>query len=487
MSDWHRRGVRELLQALSDQAISSEQLLQALFERVDQLNPKLNTVVAQDREGAMARAREADAARARGESWGPLHGLPMTIKDTFEVVGMPATAGAPMWAKHFPDRHAEAVQRLVDAGAIIYGKTNVPYLAADFQSYNRVYGCTNNPWDHSRTPGGSSGGAAAALAAGFTPAELGSDIGGSLRNPAHYCGVLSHKPSFGIVSMMGHIPGPPGTQSRSDLAVAGPMARDAQDLDLLLQVLAAPSALDARAFKIDLPACDWSVERFRVLAWLDDPSCPIQAQKQAQLRASAEALADAGASVEFGAPKGVPGLREQYEHYLELLAPIMAGGAPPKLYKRMKIGALIARLKGGAKPDSLLGYAQNGTCDHRRWLQLIEQREQLRVAWEKVFEQYDVILMPVTPTTAPTHQHEGDLFTRKLAVDGADRPYADHMAWIAPATLSLLPVTTAPAGMADGLPLGMQIMGPYLQDRRCIRLAEHLQRLRPVPIRPLDS
>ncbi len=178
----------ELLSLMERGEISSRQLLEIYIDRVEAFNPKINAVVAQDLTAARSRADEADAARARGEHWGPLHGLPMTIKDTFEVAGMPCAAGAVKYKRHMPERHAVPVQRLVDAGAIIFGKTNVPYLAGNLQSYNRVYGTTNNPWDLTRAPGGSSGGAAAAVAAGLTAAELGSDIGGSIRTPSHYCG-----------------------------------------------------------------------------------------------------------------------------------------------------------------------------------------------------------------------------------------------------------------------------------------------------------
>ena len=476
--------VHACMDALNSGALTSETLLESLLARVDAQNPKINAIVAQDREAARERARAADAARAAGENWGPLHGLPMTIKDTFEVPGMITAAGSPGLAGHRPQQAAEAVQRLIDAGAIIYGKTNVPYLAADFQSYNKVYGCTHNPWNTARTPGGSSGGAAAALAAGFTAAELGSDIGGSLRNPAHYCGVYSHKPSYGLISLRGHIPGPPGTLSRSDLAVAGPMARSAADLNLLMEVLAAPSGIDQRAWQLQLPDCDWPVERFRILAWLEDPSCPTEAAQHQQLQAAAKALQAAGAQVDYGAPQGVPGLREQYGEFLKLLAAVMGGGAPAKLYRQMQWASRWARLRGKVAPDSLLGYATAGTQSHRDWLRANEKREQLRAAWETVFEKYDLILMPVTPTPAPRHQHEGNLFSRKLPVNGVPRPYADHMSWIAPATLNLQPVTTAPVGMVDGLPVGLQIVGPYLQDRRCIRLAEHLQQLLPAMAYP---
>src|SRR5690606_37586313 len=217
-------------------------------------NPALNAIVATDIEAARERARAADAALAAGESWGPLHGVPITIKDTFEVAGMPTTAGAKELRDHRPSSNAVAVQRLLDAGAIVFGKTNVPLYAGDLQTYNEVYGSTSNPWDLHRTPGGSSGGAAAALAAGLTALELGSDIGGSIRTPSHFCGVCGLKPSYGIIPSRGHIPGPPGTLSEADISVTGPMARSVDDLELALDILAGPDTPAAKGWRLELPA-----------------------------------------------------------------------------------------------------------------------------------------------------------------------------------------------------------------------------------------
>ncbi|MEJ2448714.1 MAG: amidase family protein, partial [Anaerolineales bacterium] len=204
------KSATELASEIRSGEITSLDLLNLYLNRIERYNNEINAVVALDIAAARARAAEADKALAQGKIWGPLHGLPMTVKDVFEVVGMPATSGDPTLKDYIPTRNAIAVQRLIDAGAIIFGKTNVPFHALDIQTYNEIYGTTNNPWDLSRTPGGSSGGSAAALAAGFTSLELGSDIGGSLRNPAHYTGVFGHKPTFGVVPRYGHIPPMPG-------------------------------------------------------------------------------------------------------------------------------------------------------------------------------------------------------------------------------------------------------------------------------------
>ena len=240
-----------LLAQLRERRIGSVELLELLFKRIERLNPRLNAVVALEMEQARAEARAADGAPANRR--GLLHGLPVTLKDAWEVAGMRSTCGLPELAHHRPDRDADAVALLRGAGAIPFGKTNVPSGAADGQSYNPVFGVTNNPWNVERTPGGSSGGAGAAVAAGFTPVELGSDIAGSIRIPAHFCGVFGHKASYGIVPMRGHIPPPPGSNAIVPLGVAGPIARSPADLELLIDVLAAPAEPDRAAWSIRIP------------------------------------------------------------------------------------------------------------------------------------------------------------------------------------------------------------------------------------------
>lgn len=273
------RSTARLALMLREGELSAEAMLEHFLGRVERHNTALNAVVTTDLDTARRRAREADAARARGESWGPLHGIPMTVKETYEVVGMPTTAGAPALRDHWSKANAAAVQRLLDAGAVIYGKTNVPLFAGDLQSYNAIYGTTNNPWDLARTPGGSSGGAAAALAAGMTSLELGSDIGGSIRTPASFCGVCGHKSSYGIISSRGHIPGPPGSLSRSDISVAGPLARTVDDLQLAMGLLVGPEPEQAVGWQLRLPPARCRrLTDFRVAAWLDDPGCPVDAE-----------------------------------------------------------------------------------------------------------------------------------------------------------------------------------------------------------------
>jgi amidase len=241
----------ELAGEIRAKRIGCRELLEHYFRRVERYNPALNAIIVTDLQRARQRADAADAALARGESWGPLHGVPMTVKESFDVAGLPTCWGAPEFAKSIASRNALLVERMLAAGVVLFGKTNVPLFLSDFQSYNAVYGATVNPWDPARTPGGSSGGSAAALAAGLTALEAGSDIGSSLRNPAHYCGVYAHKPTYAVVSPRGHALA--GRVATTDISVVGPMARSAADLETALPAMAGPDGIDGRAWRIELP------------------------------------------------------------------------------------------------------------------------------------------------------------------------------------------------------------------------------------------
>src|SRR5215813_13046429 len=295
MSDIAFRSALELVVALRNREVSSRELLDHYLKRVERYNPQINAVVTLDVDRARKRADEADQALARGELWGPLHGLPMTIKDTIETAGLRTTAGAPIHTNHIPAHDAPVVARLKAAGAIVFGKTNTPVFAGDAQTYNPIFGVTNNPWDLTRSPGGSSGGSAAALSAGLTGLELGSDIGGSIRNPAHYCGVYGHKPSYDIIPLRGHIPGPPGLLSGTDIAVLGPLARSAKDLSLVLGLLVGPDEDEGVAWRLELPSPRrGALREYRVAAWLDDPVCPVDNEVRRRLEATVEALRHKG-------------------------------------------------------------------------------------------------------------------------------------------------------------------------------------------------
>jgi len=373
-------------------------------------------------------------------------------------------------AVHVPADDAEPVRRLRAAGAIPFAKTNLPIFAGDIQSFNDVYGTTNNPHDLTRTPGGSSGGSAAALAMGFTPIELGSDIGGSIRVPAHYCGVMGHKPSFGIVSGHGQIPGPPGTLSQADILVTGPMGRSIGDLELSLDVLAGPDRWDAPAWRLELPPPRaTTIGDLQIAAWLDDPHCPVDASTRRVLGEVVAAIEDAGGRVDTDARPGFT-LEKVDTVFKRLLFAALSGEHP---------AAKIEKLAANTD-ETPAGFVKRATAArHRDWLSDHERRLQIREQWRLFFEAYDVILMPVQPRGAIPHDQSLPQWDRRVEIDGVDRPYIDLFGWTGPAGAGMLPATVVPGGLGDdGLPIGVQVVGPFLHDRTTLQAGRLIARLR---------
>jgi amidase len=452
------------LAALVSGRVSAQELLAAVLERVDRLDPQINAVIARDTDRAMAEARGVDNARSRGEPLGPLAGLPMTVKDTFDIEGLPASAGM----KSLLDRvtnDAEAVARVRKAGAVVWGHTNVPVGASDWQAFNPLYGVTRNPWDAARTPGGSSGGSAAALAAGFTALEIGADIGGSLRIPAGYCGVTCHRPSWGLISQRGIVP-PPGFMADFDLVVVGPMARSARDLQLLLSVLA------------DVPAAPApSLSDLRVGLWLDEPLFPIDPAVRAVIAGFAGGLQAGGAGVE--AIKSPLPPRPMLETYITLLMSVLGGFLGPTeraVFEILRWPAKLAEVLGAGPlswAHGVLGY----TARHSEWLAANEARACMTAVVASVFDRFDILLAPVTPTTAFVHDHSPLLAARRITTsDGRRLPYLENFDWIALATLCDLPATVICAGhTAEGLPVGVQIIGPPGADAATLSAAVALE------------
>lgn len=478
MTDVSFGSASHLALAIRNREVGALEVLDHVLSRLDRFNPSLNAVVATDIDAARVRSREADTALARGDLWGPLHGLPMTVKDAFEVAGMPATCGDPNLEDHVPQTNATAVQRAVDAGAVIYGKTNVPIQLFDFQSYNEIHGTTNNPWDISRTPGGSSGGAAAALSAGLTTLEIGSDIGGSIRNPAHYCGIFGHKPSFGIVPKRGHIPPPPGSLSEADLSVIGPLARFAEDLDLGLDVLAGPDQPESVGWRLDLPQPRRrTFKDYRVAIRFEDAACPIDRDYLDRLQQIADGLEGAGVLVNFE-PHLPISLEESYRAYWKLLGAVIGSRIQQREHRLDRLMAPLIRLGGRAKPGTKSGVRLARAQRFRDWALTHEARQRMRSIWSEFFSHHDVLLMPVVPTPAFKHLHGGSVFSRSLSINGETRPYSDQFVWASLASLAYLPATVAPVGLtSDGLPIGVQIVGPYLEDRTTIDFAKRLSEL----------
>lgn len=439
--------------------VSSRELLQMLLDRVDRINPEVNAVVTLDADRAMEAASKADDQVTAGGDLGPLHGLPVTIKDAIEVGGIRSTGGAVALRDHVPAADAPAVARLRQAGAVVFGKTNVPLWSGDIQTFNEMFGTTNNPWDLSRTPGGSSGGPAAAVATGLTSFELGTDIGGSIRIPSSFCGVCGHKPSFGLVSQRGYLDSPVGGAIDADINVFGPIARSVDDLSLLLDVLAGPKPEAATAWSVSLPPPRHeSLSDYRVGLWLDDPVCAVESSAVELLSAAASVLASAGAKVSDARPP--LDLAEVSEMFNALLLP-----------------AISVSFEGE------MGEALGGS--HRTWLEMHRRRNVLRRVWADWFREYDVLLCPVMPMLPFPHDQETTIAERWVIINGKSRPQAECLAWTGLIGLPYLPSTVVPVGRVDGLPVGVQVVGPYLEDRTPLfvagRLAEALGGYEPPP------
>lgn len=460
-----------LADAIRRREVSSRELLEHYLARVDELNPPLNAVVTTEPDRARAAADGADVAIARGDDLGPLHGVPMTVKDTYLTAGMRTTCGLPAW-DHVPERDAEAVRRLRGAGAVIFGKTNTPALAGDWQTYNTIFGTSNNPWDTARSTGGSSGGAAAAVATGMTGLELGSDIGGSIRFPSSWCGVCGHKTTWGIVSQAGLLPPAPGTLSSTDLSVVGPLARDVADLELALGVLAGVDGHAAVGWRLELPPP--RAERLgdlRLALWLDDPAYPVDAEVGTVLHAAAAALAADGAQFVDARPAVV--LPDVVRLYQQFLYPITLSTMGKRSFDNM---VALADSLPEDDDQPLARTARFATQRYREWVFGNEKREQLRALMAEFFTGVDALLMPVAMVPAIPHDHSEPFPNRVIQVDCAVRPYTDLMAWIALATLTYLPATVVPVGRtASGLPVGIQIVGPYLEDRTTLAVGRLIE------------
>jgi len=466
------QSAKNLASALRRGKISSRELLDLYLARIEKYNPKLNAIIAMDVEGARKRARQADAALKKGTVWGPLHGLPMTIKESFNVAGMPTTWGLPEYKEHRAERNALAVQRYIDAGAIVFGKTNVPTLLADWQTFNEIYGTTNNPWDVTRVPGGSSGGSAAALAAGLTGLETGSDIGASIRDPAHYCGVYGHKPTYGICATNGQAL--PGKVSTQDIAVIGPLARSADDLELALKVIGGPDAIDGRGWQLTLPASKKkSLREFKVAVMLTADTADVDASVQDRIQAVADFLAKNKAKVSDTARPDID-TAQAHRVFIQLVRAATSGRQTDEVFARHLAAAREVKPEDTRYQSWM---ATGNTMFHRDWLAWNEQRQQMRLKWDAFFQDYDLLLCPAGATAAFPHNQKGERWERMIDVNGKPQPSTTQMFWAGYMGMASLPSTVAPAGLtSEGLPVGVQIVGPQYGDLECIRLAQLLEK-----------
>ncbi|MDP1647636.1 MAG: amidase [Rubrivivax sp.] len=464
----------ELALRIRRREVSASELLQLFLGRIARLDPQFNAVPVLDAERASARARAADAALERGEVWGPLHGVPMTVKESFNVAGLPTTYGIEAFRNNIAASDAVTVQRLKAAGAVIFGKTNVPVSLADWQSFNPVYGTTNNPWDPTRTPGGSSGGAAAALAAGLTALELGSDIGASIRNPAHYCGVWGHKPTWGVVPLGGHELTPQECADNFDIAAAGPLARSAFDLALAMDILATPLEAMTPLGRLPMAWRDRGTppRRCRVAVLFDDAEAEVDAGVQQALHALASFLRAQGVAVTEDA-RPVDS-RESNHVYLHLLR--AATGAH---YDDADYAQALQRARGYAPQDQSYParHFRGNTFSYRDWVQLDAVRTKLRRQWAAFFERHDLLICPVATTPAFAHNQQGERWERMIPVNGHTQPSTDALFWAGYPGIVGLPATAVPLGLSPGgLPVGAQIVGPLFGDADCLRFAQWLER-----------
>ena len=456
MSSLTTRTAREMLADLVAKRVSARELLEAHVARNDALTAKLNAVVATDLARARKDALAIDDARAKGEPLGALAGLPMTIKDGTDVENMPATSGNPALADRPKDcADADVVKSVRREGAVVWGKTNVPLMLGDFQSYNDIYGTTNNPYDVTRVPGGSSGGAAAALAAGITPLEIGSDIGGSLRHPANFCGVLALKPTWGKISLRGQVPPLPGRYVDLDLGVTGPMARNAGDLRLLWNVLRGSAGAAPR-----------DIKGAKVAVWDDEPGFPLASEVRDGVKRAADAFTKAGAIVErANLPFSGDELMQTYN---DLLIAVLGATFPRELYDSfvMQRTQDLEAIREGKDPFGASAYRLRATASYRDVLAAMTKRQAMKDKLAAFHASgWDIILSPISPVPAFPHDHSQPQMARTLDMDGTKIPYMTMLNWIALATALHGPALAVPAGRTKtGLPVGVQLIGPS-EDR----------------------
>ena len=472
MLDIPFRSAKQLAADIRKRKIGCLELLDLYLARIEKYDGALNAVVVRDFARARSRARAADRALSKRDVWGPLHGVPMTIKESYDVAGLPTTWGVPASRNNIATKNAIAVDRLLGAGVVLFGKTNVPLYLADWQSFNAIYGTTNNPWDVARAPGGSSGGAAAALAAGLTGLEAGSDIGSSIRNPAHFCGVYGHKPTWGIVPRTGQAL--PWQTAPVDIDVVGPLARSADDLAIALSAMAGPDGIEEAGWQLRLrPPRQKRLRDFKVALMLDAPEIPVDRTVQDRLQALADFLGRQKAKVDDRARPAID-TGEAFSVYVKLLRAATSDRQSDADFDK---NVAIARELSPGDESYYARATRAAVLSHRDWLAANEARHRMRLAWAEFFTRYDLLLCPVAGTAAFPHDQKGERYDRTLTVNGKRVPVTDHLFWAGYTGASYLPSTAAPCGFTpDGLPVGVQIVGPQYGDLTCLAFARLLER-----------
>lgn len=426
-------GALQTAQAIRKGEYSPTEAVEAAISRIEHHDAHINAVVVTDFDRALEQARAMTETGPRTDQ--PLFGVPMAIKESFDIAGLPTCWGHEAHAENIATRDAKVVAQLKAAGAILIGKTNIPPDLADWQSNNPVYGRTNNPHDHDRTPGGSSGGSAAAVASGMVPCEFGTDIGGSVRVPAHFCGVWGHKSSWGLVAKHGHehplMAGRDGHDGA--LSIAGPIARNAADLRILMELTQT----------IPTKRRDKSIGECRFLLLLDHPSCPTDDAVRGPIEAAASEMERSGIRVDRASDL-LPDLAGQQTQYMRMLNVAMARGMPG--------------------PDGQRASATD-------WFDMLDAQTRNENAWSVLFETYDYVLAPPAPVLALPHR-KGRVFEGTLTINGAEQPGGSALCWAGLATYPNLPSTVLPVGETGGLPCGMQVISRRWADLDCIAAAE---------------
>ena len=469
MDKLHYKSATEIAALIASKKVSAVEVFEHFLKRIETHNPKLNAIIWMDAERGRKRAREADAALARGESWGPLHGVPMTIKESYQIAGSPTTWGLPEYKDNVTETSALAVERLEKAGVNLFAKSNVPVLLADWQSYNPIYGSTSNPWNTGLTPGGSSGGSAAALAAGLTGIEAGSDIGASIRNPAHYCGVFGLKPTYGIIPLRRH--SLPGNFAPGDISCVGPLTRGAADLDVMLDVMSGADEIEENCWKLELPkAAATSLKGLRVAVKLRDPNCEIDSEYADVLQGLVDKLAKAGATVKEIEP--AIDTKRLHDIYVLLLRSATSARTPDA-----DIAGWTAALKEGNSDHYLKLMVEGVQLTHRAWLPLNNERHKLRFAFDAFFKDWDVLICPAASSAAWPHDQKGERWRRQIQINGHPQPTTSQLFWAGYSGVVYLPSTIGPAGLTkSGLPVGYQAIARHGYDKTAIAFSRFVER-----------
>ena len=471
MTDLTLQSAGSLAEKISKKEISAVELLQLHFDKVDRFNKEINAVIWQDRDAALKEAKACDDETAKGHSRGPWHGVPITVKESFDLAGSPTTWGYLPWKDNIINKDSDAVKRYRRDGAIVYGKTNVPLKLVEWQSFNEIYGTTSNPWDQRRTPGGSSGGSAAALATGMSALEVGSDIGSSIRNPAHYCGIFGLKPTWNNISMQGHLP--TGWYGDIDIGVGGPMARNATDLKNAFTTLVGPSRFEASCWQTGNPADNRThLSEFKVAVMLGDPASPVDPAYLAKIEEFAKKLEAAGATVIWDRLPEIDS-EDHFTTYLRLLGAALSFGQSDA-----EVQAMQDSIKDAAPEIQRTAgnrYAGLG-ISHREWLDLDNKRRIARLAFDDFFEDVDIILAPVCASAAFTKNEEGARYTRYIEINGKPQLEVMQLFWSGYSGVVGLPSTVGPMDQVGGLPVGYQAISGHGKDYTALAFSECVAR-----------